>query len=505
MNSLSSKEILDLARRTLRIESAALGRMADSIDEKFVSAVDRILECRGKLIITGMGKSGLVGRKIAATLASTGTPSFFLHPGEAFHGDLGMISTGDVVLALSYSGETDEVLKIVPFIHSNGNVLISMTGNAESTLAKNSDIHLDVAVEEADAGAALVVTVDPARARATLVKKIHAAATGDPVAVTFLVEGDVVTVGTDGTVVIPQIDDALAVLDDALLAPARQAGAPGSQGAPDQAADALSVPVEAVTAPAALSLDDALACGLVEEVSSYTTRFTNTESTANRTHNIKLICDILNDGVVGAGGSWSFNDRAGERTAERGFLGAGAIIDNEYTDDVGGGICQVATTIFNAVYDSGLPIDKRTNHSLYIDSYPAGRDAAVSWPDLDLVWRNDTSSDILLRLTYTDDSITATLYGVDPGYAVSTQEGEWTPGKKHSTRTERDDSLAPGTSYVKTAGSDGQRYSVTRTVKAQNGEVLRQDAFYSTYAPITEVVVKGPDAPEGVAAEQPAS
>lgn len=148
MNSLSSKEILDLARRTLRIESAALGRMADSIDEKFVSAVDRILECRGKLIITGMGKSGLVGRKIAATLASTGTPSFFLHPGEAFHGDLGMISTGDVVLALSYSGETDEVLKIVPFIHSNGNVLISMTGNAESTLAKNSDIHLDVAVEE---------------------------------------------------------------------------------------------------------------------------------------------------------------------------------------------------------------------------------------------------------------------------------------------------------------------------------------------------------------------
>ena len=147
MNSLSSKEILDLARRTLRIESAALGRMADSIDEKFVSAVDRILECRGKLIITGMGKSGLVGRKIAATLASTGTPSFFLHPGEAFHGDLGMISTGDVVLALSYSGETDEVLKIVPFIHSNGNRLISMTGNPQSTLAVHSDIHLDVAVD----------------------------------------------------------------------------------------------------------------------------------------------------------------------------------------------------------------------------------------------------------------------------------------------------------------------------------------------------------------------
>jgi arabinose-5-phosphate isomerase len=95
-----------------------------------------------------MGKSGLVGRKIAATLASTGTPSFFLHPGEAFHGDLGMISSEDVILALSHSGETDEVLKIVPFIHSNGNVLISITSNPSSTLAKNSDLHLNTGVKE---------------------------------------------------------------------------------------------------------------------------------------------------------------------------------------------------------------------------------------------------------------------------------------------------------------------------------------------------------------------
>lgn len=148
MNSLTSHEILDLARKTLRTEAAALERMASTVDDSFIAAVDRILACHGKLIVTGMGKSGLVGRKVAATLASTGTPSFFLHPGEAFHGDLGMISPEDVVLALSYSGETDEVLKIVPFIHTNGNVLISMTGNAESTLAKNSDIHLDVAVEQ---------------------------------------------------------------------------------------------------------------------------------------------------------------------------------------------------------------------------------------------------------------------------------------------------------------------------------------------------------------------
>ena len=148
MSTLTSQDILDLARRTLAVEAEALNNMANLLGEEFISAVNSILECSGKLIITGMGKSGLVGRKIAATLASTGTPSFFLHPGEAFHGDLGMISSNDVVLALSHSGETDEVLKIVPFIHSNGNVLISITGNAESTLAKNSNIHLDTGVKE---------------------------------------------------------------------------------------------------------------------------------------------------------------------------------------------------------------------------------------------------------------------------------------------------------------------------------------------------------------------
>ena len=114
MSILTSQEILDLAARTLRLEAEALSAMATTLGDEFIGAIDRILACRGKVIITGMGKSGLVGRKIAATLASTGTPSFFLHPGEAFHGDLGMISTEDVILALSHSGETDEVLKIVP-------------------------------------------------------------------------------------------------------------------------------------------------------------------------------------------------------------------------------------------------------------------------------------------------------------------------------------------------------------------------------------------------------
>lgn len=148
MNGLTSQEIVELARHTINVEAEALKRMAETIGDDFLSAVNRILTGTGKLIVTGMGKSGHVGRKIAATLASTGTPSFFLHPGEAFHGDLGMISKEDVILALSFSGETDEVLKLVPFIQSNGNTLISMTGNPESTLAKNSDIHLNLNIKE---------------------------------------------------------------------------------------------------------------------------------------------------------------------------------------------------------------------------------------------------------------------------------------------------------------------------------------------------------------------
>jgi arabinose-5-phosphate isomerase len=147
MKQADKNTILDTAREVLQIEAEAVQHIKEALNGEFVAAVEMILDCKGKVILTGMGKSGIVSKKIAATLASTGTPSFFLDPGEAFHGDLGMISKEDIIIAISYSGETDEVLKIVPFIHENGNRLISITGNSESALAKNSDIHLDTQVE----------------------------------------------------------------------------------------------------------------------------------------------------------------------------------------------------------------------------------------------------------------------------------------------------------------------------------------------------------------------
>ncbi len=147
MTTNNRNKILKLAKETIHTEAEALLKMEQTLDDSFVAAVEAILSTNGKLVLTGMGKSGLIARKISATIASTGTPSFFLHPAEAFHGDLGMISKDDIILAISYSGESDEVLKLVPFIHSNGNQLIAMSGNESSTLAKNSDIHLNVKVD----------------------------------------------------------------------------------------------------------------------------------------------------------------------------------------------------------------------------------------------------------------------------------------------------------------------------------------------------------------------
>jgi arabinose-5-phosphate isomerase len=136
----------DIAKRVFDIEIGSLKEVANKIGDEFTATVNAILNSKGKLIVAGVGKSGLIGRKIAATLASTGTPSFFLHPGEAFHGDLGMVEPNDLVILISYSGETDEVLKIIPFLKWNKNTIISITGNPNSTIAKNSDYHLNVCI-----------------------------------------------------------------------------------------------------------------------------------------------------------------------------------------------------------------------------------------------------------------------------------------------------------------------------------------------------------------------
>ena len=140
-------DLIASGQRTVQMESDAVGQLHSRIDKNFAAACEKILACKGRVVVTGMGKSGHIGSKIAATLASTGTPAFFVHPGEASHGDLGMITKADVVIAISNSGSTSEILTLIPLIVRLNIPLISMTGDAESELAKTASVNLDVSVE----------------------------------------------------------------------------------------------------------------------------------------------------------------------------------------------------------------------------------------------------------------------------------------------------------------------------------------------------------------------
>ncbi len=148
MKNISPDKLKKLGKAVIETEQIALSTLTKQIDNKFVDACHIILGCKGRIVVTGMGKSGHVANKIAATLASTGTPSFFVHPGEASHGDLGMITPDDVVVALSNSGETDEIVALLPVIKRLNTPLITLTGNPDSTLAKTSNINIDVSVKK---------------------------------------------------------------------------------------------------------------------------------------------------------------------------------------------------------------------------------------------------------------------------------------------------------------------------------------------------------------------
>jgi len=143
---MTKRNYIDLGLAVLKTEAAAISALVERLDDSFVHACDLILHCKGRVVVTGMGKSGHIGNKIAATLASTGTPAFFMHPGEASHGDLGMITAEDLVIALSNSGETSEITLLLPLLKRLGIPLLALTGKPASTLARSADIHLDVSV-----------------------------------------------------------------------------------------------------------------------------------------------------------------------------------------------------------------------------------------------------------------------------------------------------------------------------------------------------------------------
>ena len=319
-----------------------------------------------------------------------------------------------------------------------------------------------------------------------VVDKVGAAITSDNMVVSFKNDNGAIMVHTEGSANVPEVSAAVNELQSILYGPDGKVWSNNPQSP--------TIEITESDRPETLSFDDALNMGIISVIGEFTTEFSDVEGTENRNHNIKLAADILNNGIIEShGGTWSFNDRSGDTNEEAGFWTAGSIVQGEYVDSVGGGICQVATTIFNAVLEAGLEVPERHNHTLYIASYPTGRDAAVDYPsDLDLTWKNGLDSDILLKMSYTDTSLTAQLFSVRTGYHSDYSLGDWQEGAKYTTVYQTDDSLGEGMYYRKTVGEDGSKITMTRSVTDKNGSVILNDAFQSVYEPKDEVYMVGP-------------
>ena len=344
-----------------------------------------------------------------------------------------------------------------------------------------------VEVKEEGNGYGLVASIDEDLAIPAVVKGVHANVTSENVTVSIAKFGGEVIVNTSGSGVIPEVAPAVEQLGTSLYGEDGHTFSATTASSPDEFV------IESSNAPGAMTFDQAVDLGILTVIGEYTTEFSNYEGTENRNHNIRTVADILNDTIIEAnGGVWSYNDNSGDTTQDPPFASAGSIIAGEHVDSIGGGICQVATTIFNAVFEAGLPVLERHNHTEHMHSYPDGRDAAVSYGELDLKFENDTPSDIILKMSYTDHSVTAKLYSVYTGRKVTSEQGEWIMGSTYTTKFEESEWLSAGQYYTDTVGEDGSTITVTRKVTDENGEVLIDESYTSVYSPKKEVIVVGP-------------
>jgi vancomycin resistance protein YoaR len=241
--------------------------------------------------------------------------------------------------------------------------------------------------------------------------------------------------------------------------------------------------------PAKLSTAAARALGIDGVVSTYTTIY---GGIANRIHNVQLVAHLVDGKLIAPGEEFSFNKTTGARTAAKGFLEAPVIINGEVTTGLGGGVCQVSTTVFNAAYEAGLKITERTNHALYISHYPQGRDATVDYPDVDLRFVNDTGHWLFLKTFVGTDALTVSLYGTPTGRKVESTTTPLVVHGKAPVKKTVDPSLKPGEKVVDDPGEPAMTTSVTRVVYAADGKLLSRDTFYSSYVAAPELVRVGP-------------
>lgn len=232
--------------------------------------------------------------------------------------------------------------------------------------------------------------------------------------------------------------------------------------------------------------------GIRQRISTFTTNYNS--GNPPRVNNIHLLAKALDNTLIRPGDEFSFNRTIGPRTAAKGYQEAPIIVGGKLVPGLGGGICQVGTTIFNTVFFSGLPINERHNHSFYISHYPNGRDATVSWDGPDFRFANSTDSWILIKTAFSSDSVTISLYGTNPGYVVAFKTSPWTYVTSFPIQQIQDPKLPVGTQIVEDVGVGGHDVTVWRTVR-QAGKVVRQDSFSSTYGAKSETVRVGTKAP----------
>jgi vancomycin resistance protein YoaR len=247
-----------------------------------------------------------------------------------------------------------------------------------------------------------------------------------------------------------------------------------------------------VEAPAKVSTKQAQAMGIHGLVSSYTTEY---GGIPNRIHNVQLVAHLVDDKLIAPDATFSFNGTTGERNAAKGFLEAPVIVNGEVTTGLGGGVCQVSTTVFNAAFEAGLKITERTNHALYISHYPQGRDATVNYPDTDLKFVNDTGNWLLLRTFVGSSSLTVNLYGTPTGRKVESTTAPLTSHGVPPVKKTIDPTLKPGEKVVDYDGVPAMSTSVSRKVYDASGKLLYDDTWYSSYRADPKLVRIGP-APE---------
>ena len=244
-----------------------------------------------------------------------------------------------------------------------------------------------------------------------------------------------------------------------------------------------------ITAPPKLSTARAEAMNIHSVVSSYTTIY---GGIPNRIHNVQLVAHLVDDKLIAPGTTFSFNGTTGDRNAAKGFLEAPVIVNGELTTGLGGGVCQVSTTVFNAAFEAGLKITERTNHSLYISHYPQGRDATVDYPSTDLKFVNDTGHWLLLRTFVGSSSLTVNLYGTPTGRKVTSTTAPLVVTGPPPVKKTIDPSLKPGEKVVDDDGVPSLSTSVTRDVYDANGKHLYHDTWYSSYRAEPKLVRIGP-------------